>query len=316
MILIGSNSTEFQLNNYVSTRLGIQLAPCTLEKFSNGETKVIIGVSVRGQDVYVLSTGYQPINDNLMETLMICKACRMSNASSITLIMVNYPYARQDRKTKSRECITSAFVGELIEIAGVNRMITFDLHAQQIQGMLRIPVDNLYTYKLFADYLRLMDNSIRKETHIVIAPDAGATKRCRELANNLGISMALIEKTRNYQNGDQIERMILIDQDHSVENKIAIIHDDIADTLGTLTKACELLKENKVKEVIAVVTHGILSGQAIKRLEECSILSKLICTNSVPIPLHKKIFVCDLSSLISAGIQCLENGTSMSALFK
>jgi len=295
--------------------MGIPLSECTLGKFSNGETRVIIGVSVRGQPVYVISTGSDPINDNLMEALMICKACKTSNAHSITLIMANYPYARQDRKTKSRECISASFVSELIEIAGVNRMVTFDLHSAQIQGMFRIPVDNIPPHKVFSKYLKDMYPHLNTDTHMVVAPDAGATKRCRDLAMNLGLKMALIEKSRNYSNNNQIERMILIDQDHSVEGKTVIIYDDIADTLGTLCKACELLEEHGAKEVIAIVTHGVLSGEAMKRLNECNILTKLICSNTLPIPQSNKIAVCDVSDLVTTCINCLERGSSLSALF-
>lgn len=314
MILIGSTANP-ELNLLVSKGLGIQLTECKLGKFSNGETQVQIGVSVRGQDIYVISTGTAPINDNLMETLMICKACKTSNAKSITLIMANYPYARQDRKTRSRECISASFVAELIEISGVNRMITFDLHSAQIQGMFRIPVDNIYTHKMFAQELKEKYPDISKETHIVVAPDAGATKRCRDLAMRLGLKMALIEKSRNYTNGDQIERMILIDQDNSVAGKTAIIYDDIADTMGTMCKACELLEEHKVKNVMAIVTHGVLSGDALKRLSSCNVLSQVICSNTLPVPKAEKIRVCDISKLICMAITCLEKGTSLSELF-
>ena len=314
MILIGS-SANWHLNNLVSEKLGIPLAKCVLGKFSNGETRVVIEVSIRGQDVYVISSGAAPINDNLMETLMICKACQSSNAKSITLVMANYPYARQDRKTRARECITASFVAQLIEDSGVTRLVTFDLHSGQIQGMFRIPVDNLYTDNKFATYLKATYPSINKDTHIVVAPDAGATKRCRNLAMSLNLKMALIEKSRNYtNNNNSVERMMLIDPDHSVKNKIVIIYDDIADTLGTLHKACQLLQENQAKEIIAVVTHGVLSGQALEILSNCDILTQLICTNTIPIPKSNKIAVCDISDLICACINCLDKGLSMSSL--
>lgn len=315
MILIGS-SANLDLNILVSKKLGIALADCTLCQFSNSETKVTIGVSLRGQDVYVISTGSYPINDNLMETLMICKTCKTSNARSITLVMANYPYARQDRKTKSRECITASFLAEMIEISGVNRMVTFDLHSGQIQGMFRIPVDNLYTCNLFASYLKSSYPLINQDTHIVVAPDAGATKRCRDLAMRLGLKMALIEKSRNYSNNNSIESMILIDHDDSVKGKTVIIYDDIADTLGTLVKACDLLQEHQAKEVIAIVTHGILSGHAIELLNKCSILTKLICTNTLQLPQSEKINVCDISDLICACISCLDKGESLAPLFE
>jgi ribose-phosphate pyrophosphokinase len=314
MILIGSRANP-NLNQLVSERLGVPLADCTLDQFSNGETKVIIGVSVRGQHVYVISTGCHPVNDHLMETLMICKACKMSNAQSITLIMAHYPYARQDKKTKSRECITASFVAEMLEIAGVNRLVTFDLHSAQIQGMVRLPVDNLFAHKLFANHIRNLYPTLNTETHIVVAPDAGATKRCRDLAINLGLKMALIEKSRNYSNNDQIERMILIDHDHSVMGKTVILYDDIADTLGTLCQACDLLHERGALGVVAVVTHGVLSGPALKRLESCNILTKIICSNTLPVPQSSKIEICDISEKISACIDSLEKGFSLSSLF-
>lgn len=314
MIVIGS-SAHPELNQLVEKGLDIKLSPCKIGKFPNGESQVRIDVSVRGQNVYVISTGYHPINDNLIETLMICKACKLSNAKSITLIMANYPYSRQDKKTKSRECINASFVAELIEIAGVNRMVTFDLHSAQIQGMFRIPVDNCNTSLALCRYLKDTYNQISSETHIVIAPDAGATKKCRDLAGRLHLNMALIEKNRNIQD-NQVDQMILIDQNHSVAGKIAIIYDDIADTMGTLCKACELLEDNGVKEVIAVVAHGIFSDPAIKRLNACKILTTIICTNTLPTPVCDKIKVCDISGIICLGIDCLENNKSLSALFE
>lgn len=314
MILIGSTA-NIELNKLISKNLGIPLASCILDKFSNGETKVIVNVSVRGQDVYVISTGCAPINDNVMETLMICKACKSSNARSITLIMANYPYARQDRKTRSRECISASFLAEMIEISGVNRMVTIDLHSAQIQGMFRIPVDNMYTHSFFSNNLKSLHPDINKDTHIVVAPDAGATKRCRDLAIKLGLKMALIEKSRSYTIDSQIERMILIDPDNSIAGKVVILYDDLADTLGTLCKACELLHEHKAKEVIAVITHGVLSGEALSRLTKCDILTQIITTNTLPTIIDSKITYCDISGLISSSIICLEKGTSLSALF-
>lgn len=315
MILIGS-SANANLNQLVSERLGLPLNDCTLGKFSNGETKVIINVSVRGQDVYVISSGCAPINDNIMEALMICQACKISNAKNITLIMANYPYARQDRKTKSRECISASFIAQMIENSGVTRMVTIDLHSAQIQGMFRIPVDNIYTHKFFARQLKELYPDMNQDTHIVVSPDAGATKRSRDLAMELGLKMALIEKSRNYANGDQIEHMILIDTDHSIAGKTVLVYDDIADTLGTLCKACELLSEHKAKEVIAIVTHGVLSGEALTRLSKSDILTTIITTNTLPQISHPKIKYCDVSNLIVTSINCLEKGTSMSALFK
>jgi ribose-phosphate pyrophosphokinase len=316
MILIGS-SAHPELNQLVSDRLGVPLAPCKLGKFQNDETQVGVNVSVRGQNVYIITTGYAPINDNLMEALMIAKACKMSNAESITMILPFYPYCRQDKKTRSRECITSALVADMIQIAGVDRVITWCLHSEQTQGVFRIPLDNIRTDKLFGKFLKEKFPEIAPGTHIVVAPDAGATKRCRNLAMYLGLKMALIEKSRNYENGDEIENMMLIDKDNSVKGKIAIIYDDIGDTFGTLIKACTILQDSGAKEVYAVLAHVLMSGDAIKKANDCPIITKIIGTNSVPLPTDKvsKLVACDISSSIALAIECLEKKSSMSIVF-
>lgn len=317
MILIGS-SAHPELNQLVSDRLGVALAPCKLGKFKSDETQVGVNVSVRGQNVYIITTAFAPINDNLMEALMIAKACKMSNAESVTLIIPFFFYCRQDKKTRSRECITSALVAEMIEISGVSRVITWCLHSEQTQGVFRIPLDNIRTDKLFGKFLRENFPEIDPKTHIVVAPDAGATKRSRNLAMYLGLKMALIEKSRNYENGDEIEDMMLIDKDNSVNGKIAIVYDDIGDTFGTLIKACNILRDSGAKEVYAVLAHVLMSGDAIQKANDCQIITKIIGTNSVPLPMDKcsKLIVCDISSSIALAIDCLEKKSSMSIVFE
>jgi ribose-phosphate pyrophosphokinase len=324
-ILIGSRANP-QLNELVSHKIGLPLAPCQLRQFPNTESQVIIDVSVRGKSVYVLTTGVAPVNDNLMEALMICKAVKTSNAKSVTLICANYPYARQDKKTRARECITASFIAQMIGIAGVNRVVTFDLHADQIQGMfspLDISVDNIKTTHIFAEYLRGLFPLMSADTHIIVSPDAGAMKKNRNLAGELGLPIALIEKNRNYANGDKIESMVLIEmsqqenktnQHSSVRGKIAIIYDDLADSLGTLLGACQVLENAGASGAIAVITHGPQLPLAIERLNGSKILTHLIQSNTMPPAsiASDKIHVCDISGLIATTITCLENNESLS----
>jgi ribose-phosphate pyrophosphokinase len=309
MMIIGSTAHP-EFNQMVSDRMGIPMAKCTLTKFSNGETKVVIDTDILGKTIYIVSTGCEPINDNLMETLMICDACKTADAKHVTLIMANYPYARQDKKNDLQKCLSASFVARMIEMSGVDKMITFDLHSRQIPSMFRIPVVNINTDRIFAEYLLKSNKSssgvgsITDRTHIVVAPDAGAIERCQKLADYLGISMTCINKKRNYKNNDTIEQMTLMCQDtHGLDKKIVIVYDDIADTLGTLCKSCELLEKHGAIEVIAVVTHGILSGQAFENLEKCKVLKRLVCGNTLPITksstLSSKIEICDLTSLLT-----------------
>lgn len=182
--------------------------------------------------------------------------------------------------------------------------------------MFRIPMDNLCTHNLFSQFLKEKYPEMSRETHIIVAPDAGAAKRCRDLSYKLGLDMVMIEKRRSTTQINTIDSMFLIESENTVKGKIAFIYDDMADTMGTMCKTCELLGNKGVINVIAVITHPILSGSAIDRLGKCDILTKLICCNTLPVPSHSKIEVCDISESIATAINCLETGESMSHLFE
>lgn len=351
IILIGTRANP-QLNQLIADKLCVPLAPCRLGQHYNGETKAIIDVSVRGQDVYIVSTGTAPINDNLMEAMFLAEACKFSNAKSVTLVLANYPYARSDKITQKRECIGSAYVVKMLECANIDRLITICLHCPQIQGMLcvrNICCDNIQTYNTFANSLRTMltgsltvnttgtEGKLDPDKYIMVAPDEGAIKTNRKLADLLGLSLAMISKVRNPQT-NIIDKMTLNETETSVKGKTAIIYDDIGDTLGTLFKCCQVLQQYGVVDVKACLTHGIFSNNAIDKLHDYPILSQIYVTNTVPLPCTQetdvdvnlnsdphgdiimkkqsglsKIVVCDISELIVKNINCLQMGTSLSS---
>ena len=236
------------------------------------------------------STRPNEINDGLMELLIICNACKTSSARRITAILPNFPYARQDKKDKSRAPITAKLMANMLQTAGCNHVITMDLHASQIQGFFNIPVDNLYAEPNSVKWIR--ENLLheteyntevngRKEDCVIVSPDAGGAKRATSMADKLDLPFALIHKERSRPN--EVSRMTLVG---NVKGKIAVLVDDMADTCGTLAKAAEVLFENQATDVVALVTHGILSGKAVETLRN-SKLSRLVITNTVPVSEEK-----------------------------
>jgi ribose-phosphate pyrophosphokinase len=243
-------------------------------QYSNQETSVTIGESVRDEDVFILqSTAPGDINDGLMELLIMINACKTASARRITAVIPNFPYARQDKKDKSRAPITAKLMANMLQVAGCNHVITMDLHASQIQGFFNVPVDNLYAEP---STLKWIKNNLPVKDTIIVSPDAGGAKRATSIADGLDVSFALIHKERARPN--EVSRMVLVGD---VKDKVAVIVDDMADTCGTLAKAADVVMEHGAKEVIAVVTHGILSGRAIEALNG-SKLTKVVVTNTVP----------------------------------
>ncbi len=314
IVLIGTSANPV-LNHLISQKLGVELSPTRLGRHPNTETKAIIDSSVRGKRVYVISTGCNPINDNLMEAMFVCDACTFGQAESVTLIMANYPYGRSDKVTQDRECIGAVYVGKMMKASGVNRLITLSLHADQIQGMLRavdIRADNIKTHQRFAQFITTNFTDVYPTTHIVVSPDEGAIKSSRKLADHLGLSLAMIAKFRNPAT-NQVDNMTLIEAENSVKDKSVIIFDDIGDTMGTVIKACNLLQTRGAKSVKVFLTHGVFSGDAYEKINSCDILTHVVVSNTMPIDLSRsnKIHICDISDMIVTNIQCLENGTSL-----
>lgn len=311
-IRIITGNSHPMLAKAVAEKLDINLAKIGAFQYTNKETAVAVGESVRDEDVYILQTGCgaTSINDYLMELLMIINACRIASARRITAVIPNFPYARQDKKDKSRAPITAKLVANLLTTAGCDHVITMDLHASQIQGFFRVPVDNLYAEP---SVLRYINDNFDTNNIIIVSPDAGGAKRVAGIADKLDVNFALIHKER--QQANQVSKMVLVGD---VSNKICILVDDMADTCGTLCKAAEVLLQSKAQKVIALVTHGIFSGDALEKLNN-SKLDQIICTNSLP--LNEKLSKCskisfiDISSTLAEAIRRLHNGESVSYLF-
>ena len=329
MIIISGSSNK-ELAQKIASNLQERPTPCILDKFSDGEIQVDIQNNVRNQDVFIVQSGYSNTkegyntNDFLMETLIIIDACRRSMAKTINIIMPYYPYSRQDKKDESRSPITSKLVANMLTQSGIHRLVVMDLHSSQIQGFFDIPVDNIYSVNLVMDYFEsnIFKNytTEQRDDFIIVSPDAGAVKRTLKFAKRLGLDTIILHKQRNYQKKNTVEKSIIVGDKDSIIGKTAIICDDIIDTGGTLIKSVEILINNGVKDVIVVITHGILSGPAISRINNCKFISKLILTDSVSqennLKLCDKIDVIYIDKLLSKVISCLNTGESISQIFK
>ncbi|MCJ1309090.1 hypothetical protein MMC25_002745 [Agyrium rufum] len=308
-LLTGNSHPE--LAKLVADHLGIELTKIMVLQYSNQETSVTIGESVRDEDVFILqTTSPGEINDGIMELLIMISACRTASARRITAVIPNFPYSRQDKKDKSRAPITAKLMANMLQTAGCNHVITMDLHASQIQGFFNVPVDNLYAEPSALRWIRAnMDVS----GCVIVSPDAGGAKRATSIADRLDLGFALIHKERPRPN--EVSRMVLVGD---VKGKTAILVDDMADTCGTLVKAADTVMNNGAKEVVAIVTHGILSGNAIETLSKGR-LSRLVVTNTVP---HeekklgwKGLETVDVSATLAEACRRTHNGESVSFLF-
>lgn len=301
------------LAELVAKNLGLKLCKVEISEESNREMSISIGESVRDEDVYIIcQIGSGEVNDRVLELLIMINACKTASARRITAVLPNFPYARQDRKDKSRAPITAKMMANMLQTAGCDHMITMDLHASQIQGFFDVPVDNLYAEPSVVQYIRM---NLDHRNAIIVSPDAGGAKRAASLADQLDLNFALIHKERARAN--EVSKMMLVGD---VRDKICIIVDDMADTCGTLAKAAStLINTGGAKEVIAIVTHGILSGNAISNINN-SQLTYVACTNTVPIEdklaISPKIRQLDVSPVIAESIRRLHNGESVSFLFR
>jgi len=291
--------------------LGVELGEAIVGKFSNGETCVEIKESARDCDVFIIQPTCNPNpNDNLMELLIMADAMKRASAYRITAVVPCFGYARQDKKDKSRAPITGKLVSNLIETSGIDRVITMDLHASQIQGFFDIPVDNLYAEPLLVKCIKRMAPGKEK---VIVSPDAGGVKRAKAVADKLDLDIAIIHKERKVAN--QVAGMILVG---NVEGRVCVLIDDMADTCGTLKLAASELKQKGAAAVYACVTHGVLSGTALKSLND-SELEELVVTNSIPqtenVKLCPKIKVIDIAPMLAEAIRRTHNGESISVLF-
>ena len=307
VILTGHSNPALaqEICEYLNQALGLAY----VRRFSDGEVYVELGDNVRGRDIFVIQSTCSPVNDNLMELLILMDALKRSSARRITAVMPYYGYARQDRKDEGRVPITAKLVANLITVAGASRVLTMDLHAGQIQGFFDIPVDNLYASPILLDYLRKKF----KDDLVIVSPDAGGVERARAFAKRLDASLAIIDKRREMANVAQIMHIV-----GEVEGKISVILDDMVDTAGTLTRAAEALKNNGASAIYACCAHPVLSGNAIERIND-SPIAEVIVTNSIPIVEQgrncKKIRVLSVAELIGEAIRRIHNNESVSSLF-
>ena len=299
----------------MSMHRGVQvgLVEARVERFNDQEIFVEVYENVRGEDMYIIQPTSNPANDNLMELLIITDALRRSSANRITAVIPYFGYARQDRRAKARTPISAKLVANLITQAGVDRVLTLDLHAAQIQGFFDIPVDNLYASPIFALDIEHHFKGALGDL-MVVSPDVGGVARARDLAKRINAPLAIVDKRR--EKAGEIAEMIVIG---SVEGKKCIIVDDICDTAGTLCKAAEVLIENGATEVHAYITHGVLSGPAVERVQN-SVMKSLVITDSIEpteaVKNAKNIRIVPTAPVFAQAILNIWNGTSVSSLFE
>lgn len=310
-IKVLGGSSHPNLISIICDRLAIKPGKVLLKKFSNRESRVEIGESVRGEDVYIIQSGCGEINDNLMELLIMINACKIASAQRVTAVIPLFPYARQDKKDKSRAPISAKLVANMLSVAGADHIITLDLHASQIQGFFDIPVDNLFAEPAFIRWIQ--DHVEGYEEAVIVSPDAGGAKRVTAIADKLNIGFALIHKERKRAN--EVASMVLVGD---VSKRIAILVDDMADTCGTMCQAAAKLKDAGATKIYAMLTHGIFSGNALEKLS-ASCFEAVVVTNTIPQDQHrevcKKIKVIDISTILAEAIRRTHNGESVSYLF-
>jgi ribose-phosphate pyrophosphokinase len=304
-----TGSAHPELGEGIARALGIPLGRAHLSRFSDGEVWFQIQDNVRGADVFVVQPTAPPVNENLMELLVMLDAFKRSSASRLTAVIPYYGYARQDRKDKPRVPISAKLVADLISTAGTDRILTMDLHAAQIQGFFDVPVDHLFAAPVIMDYV----SRLKLPRLTVVSPDAGGVERARAYAKRLEAALAIVDKRRETPNVAEIHHVI-----GDVEGRTALIVDDIVDTAGTLAKVAEAIKEAGAAQVLASSSHAVLSGNSMERIER-SPLSKLIVTDSIPVSKEKrrseKIVVLSVAELLGKAIKNIHDETSVTSLF-
>ena len=310
-IKIFSLNSNQELAERVAQSIGVPLGKVSVSQFSDGEIKINIEESIRGNNVYIIQSTSSPVNDHLMELMIMIDACRRASAETINVVIPYFGYARQDRKAKPREPITSKLIANMIESAGATRILALDLHASQIQGFFDVPVDHLMGAPLLANYF-LNDEKLEKQDMVVVSPDHGGVTRARKLAEFLDAPIAIIDKRRPEANVAEVMNIV-----GNVEGRHAIIIDDMIDTAGTITLAAEALEDAGALSVVACCTHPVLSGPAIERLDN-SVLREVVVTDSIQLPEEKridKIKQVTVAELIAEAIVRIHENRSVSPLF-
>jgi len=311
-----SGSAHPEFTRSVCENLGVGVATANIFRFSDGEIGLSVEESVRGADVYVVQPTCEPVNENLMELLIMIDAMRRASAYRVNVVTPYFGYARQDRKSKARDPITAKLVANLIEKAGADRVLAADLHAGQLQGFFDIPVDHLTGIPLLAAYFRdALKKELEQDSLVVIPPDIGAVTRARRFAVPLNADLAIVDKRRSHEVANFSEVMEVIGD---VSGKTAVLVDDIIDTAGTMVQAAEAVLARGAKKVYACATHGVLSGPAIERISR-SPIHQVVLTNTIPLQEEKridKITVLSIAPLFAEAISRIHSDHSVSILFR
>ncbi len=303
-------SSNRPLAQKIADQVGVELGKVSVTQFSDGEIKINIDESIRGDHVYIVQSTSYPVNDNLMELLIMIDALRRASAKTINVVLPYYGYARQDRKAQSREPITAKLVANMITQAGADRVLTLDLHAAQIQGFFDIPVDHLLGAPLLANYF--LENNFKDKDIVVVSPDHGGVTRARKLAEFLHAPIAIIDKRRPKANVAEVMNII-----GDVKGKVAVLIDDMIDTAGTITLAAQAIQDAGALEVYACCTHPVLSGPALDRLN-ASVIKEVVVTDSIQVPEEKtggKIVQVSVDQLMAEAIKRIHENRSVSPLF-
>lgn len=305
---IFTGNSNIDLVEKIARDLGTSIGKSMVKNFSDGEINVEINESVRGMDVFVVQSICHPVNNNLMELLILIDALKRASAERITAVLPYYGYARQDRKVSPRAPITAKLIADLITTAGASRILTVDLHAGQIQGFFNIPVDHLFAAPVLLEYLKQLKNDL-----VIVSPDAGGVERARAYAKRMNVSLAIIDKRRESPNVSQVMNII-----GDVSGMVAILVDDLVDTGGTLARAAYALMEKGAKGVYACCTHPVLSGKAVEILSEAP-FEEMVVTDTIPLgqeaKVCPKIKVLSVSSLLADAIRRIYEDESVSCLF-
>ncbi|HPB16185.1 MAG TPA: ribose-phosphate pyrophosphokinase [Clostridia bacterium] len=310
--IMGGNA-NLKLAAEIANYLGVPLLDSKVGRFADGEIQMMINELVRGSDVFIIQSTCPPVNENLMELLIMTDALKRSSSARVTAVMPYFGYARQDRKARARDPISAKLVANLLTTAGVDRILTMDLHAPQIQGFFDIPVDHLEGSIIFSDMVLDIMKGKDKSDFILVAPDMGSVNRIRKMADLTDLSIAIIDKRRTKANECEIMNVI-----GDIKDKTAIIIDDMIDTAGTITKAANTVVDVGAKRVLVYATHGILSADAVTKINNSKI-EKMFLLDTVPVPAEKminKIEIVSVAKLFSEAIYKIYTNTSMSALFK
>ena len=306
-----SCTNNVSLSKDIAKKLGKKLVDTKITRFADGEVYVEINENMRGQDVFVIQSTSTPVNDSIMELLICVDALRRASAKSITAVLPYFAYARQDRKVTPRSPISAKLFANLLIGSGVNRILTMDLHANQIQGFFDIPVDNLFAAPTFVGHIK---KYIKSKNIVCVAPDVGGVERARAIGKRLSADLAIIDKRRSGPGKSEVMNVI-----GNVKNKTCIIIDDLVDSGGTIVNAATALKNKGAKDVYAYVVHGVLSGEAVKKIKN-SVIKNLVITDTIDNMSRtkgvKNIEVLSISGLMGEAIKRISNSTSVSDLFK